>query len=93
MGRTEYSRPKLYNPSLEMDNRVAWSKNTKRHGHFRGVNAQERTRTSTPVRAQALNLLRMPIPPPGLSVLLLYRLATECQFFFISPLSDFAIKP
>ena len=30
------------------------------------LNAQERTRTSTPVRAQALNLLRMPIPPPGL---------------------------
>ena len=34
---------------------------------YRGANAQERTRTSTPVRAQALNLLRMPIPPPGLS--------------------------
>jgi glycerol-3-phosphate acyltransferase PlsX len=27
--------------------------------------ALERTRTSTPERAQALNLLRMPIPPPG----------------------------
>ena len=59
----------------------------------RGVNAQERTRTSTPVRAQALNLLRMPIPPPGLSELLLYRLVTACQFFFMLLLSDFAIKP
>jgi hypothetical protein len=27
--------------------------------------APEWIRTTTPVRAQALNLLRMPIPPPG----------------------------
>ena len=43
-----------------------------------GSVAPERTRTSTPCRAQALNLLRMPIPPPGLATLL-YSDATTCQ--------------
>lgn len=32
---------------------------------FPAGDAPEWTRTTTPVRAQALNLLRMPIPPPG----------------------------
>ena len=40
--------------------------------------APERTRTSTPCRAQALNLLRMPIPPPGLARILYSDVAT-CQ--------------
>ena len=33
--------------------------------------APERSRTSTPLRAQALNLPRMPIPPPGHSALMI----------------------
>ncbi len=43
-----------------------------------GPVAPERTRTSTPCRAQALNLLRMPIPPPGLATIL-YSDAATCQ--------------
>jgi hypothetical protein len=31
-----------------------------------GISAPDWTRTSTPSRAQALNLLRIPIPPQGL---------------------------
>ncbi len=33
--------------------------------------APERSRTSTPLRAQALNLPRMPIPPPGQSAVII----------------------
>jgi hypothetical protein len=32
-----------------------------------GINAPDWTRTSTPLRAQALNLPRIPIPPQGLA--------------------------
>ncbi len=39
--------------------------NAKRPPEFPAGDAPEWTRTTTPVRAQALNLLRMPIPPPG----------------------------
>jgi hypothetical protein len=39
-----------------------------------GIGAPDWTRTSTPSRAQALNLLRIPIPPQGLH-LLLYSLS------------------
>lgn len=35
-----------------------------------GINAPDWTRTSTPLRAQALNLPRIPIPPQGLRLLL-----------------------
>ncbi len=41
------------------------SLNAKRPPEFPAGDAPEWTRTSTPERAQALNLLRMPIPPPG----------------------------
>lgn len=34
--------------------------------------ALERTRTSTPFRAQALNLPRIPIPPPGQAILIIH---------------------
>ncbi len=44
--------------------------------------APERSRTSTPLRAQALNLPRMPIPPPGQSALIILSgswLSTPCM--------------
>ena len=64
---------------------------------IRGAYAQERTRTSTSKRTQALNLLRMPIPPPGLvSVnysfwLLAVNFAYELKTEAAGPLSNRAI--
>ncbi len=51
--------------------------------------APKRSRTSTPSRAQALNLLRMPIPPPGLAryythLALLVNLAIHSLYCFFT---------
>jgi hypothetical protein len=45
-----------------------------------GIGAPDWTRTSTPSRAQALNLLRIPIPPQGLH-LLLYSLPDDLSTY------------